>query len=167
MTAKKATTGDRLIKSANDALAYVRGEEVPGVRVRVADDVDTKRIRAKLALGQEEFCKKFGLELSALREWEQGRRAPRGTARVLIRLIDTKPEVVAAVVTGRSAGPRAETRKPVTAKVKTPATKGYASAFAKAAAKKVGKKSVKVIKVAVRPTKGKMAAKSASRRKHA
>jgi putative transcriptional regulator len=56
--------------------------------------VDVAAIRAKSGLSQERFAEVFGISLSTLRNWEQGRRAPEGPARVLLRVIDHEPEAV-------------------------------------------------------------------------
>lgn len=63
-------------------------------RVVIMEPVDVKAIRAKLGMGQEEFARTFGLNVAALRDWEQQRRAPRGPARTLLRIIEHEPEAV-------------------------------------------------------------------------
>ncbi|MBI2378560.1 MAG: transcriptional regulator [Deltaproteobacteria bacterium] len=85
--------GNRLLRSANQALAYAKGE-TEGFRVHVPDDVDVKAIRAKLKLTQKAFAERFGFELGTLRHWEQRRRQPEGPARILLRVIEREPEAV-------------------------------------------------------------------------
>ena len=58
------------------------------------EPVDVKAIRAKLGMSQEEFANAFGLNLAALRDWEQQRRMPRGPARTLLKIIDREPIAV-------------------------------------------------------------------------
>ena len=54
--------------------------------------LDVKAIRAKLKMTQAQFAAAFDLNLAALRDWEQRRRASRGPARTLLRIIDREPE---------------------------------------------------------------------------
>jgi len=59
--------------------------------VVVMEPVDVKAIRHKTGMSQEEFARTFSLNISALRDWEQQRRMPRGPARALLRIIDREP----------------------------------------------------------------------------
>jgi putative transcriptional regulator len=60
-----------------------------------------KAVRARLALSQTEFARRFGLSVGTVRDWEHGRRMPEGAARVLLRVIEREPDAVArAVATG-------------------------------------------------------------------
>lgn len=63
-------------------------------RAMATAPVDVAAIRAKSGLSQERFAAVFGISLSTLRNWEQGRRAPEGPARVLLQVIDHEPEAV-------------------------------------------------------------------------
>jgi putative transcriptional regulator len=45
-------------------------------------------------LSQTAFARRFGFTASAVREWEQGRRQPEASARVLLLVIARRPEVV-------------------------------------------------------------------------
>ena len=56
------------------------------------EPIDVKAIRGKLGLSQPEFARAFSLNLASLRDWEQQRRAPRGPALALLRIIDREPE---------------------------------------------------------------------------
>ncbi|QJE74876.1 helix-turn-helix domain-containing protein [Aerophototrophica crusticola] len=55
---------------------------------------DPRSLRRKLGMTQEEFASTFGLNLYTLRDWEQGRAQPEGTARTLLRVIEHAPETV-------------------------------------------------------------------------
>jgi putative transcriptional regulator len=85
--------GDELIQSAKEALVIARGEEKPAF-VYVPEKVDVAAIRKRKRMSQERFAKTYGLAASAVRDWEQKRRAPDRTARVLLTVIDKKPEAV-------------------------------------------------------------------------
>jgi putative transcriptional regulator len=67
------------------------------------EPTEVKAIRLKFGMSQEEFAKTFGLNLAALRDWEQQRRMPRGPARTLLQIIEREP---AAVRRALRAGPR-------------------------------------------------------------
>ena len=86
--------GNRLIKSAKQALAYARGEENEGFVVHVPADVDVRAIRKKLGCSQAQFSRRFGFSIDALQDWEQHRRTPDRTARLLLTVIDREPEAV-------------------------------------------------------------------------
>jgi putative transcriptional regulator len=87
--------GDRILKSVREAQAYARGEVVDGFVLH--EFVDVKALRARLGLAQPEFAARFGLSVSTLRDWEQGRAVPDGPAQVLLRVIEAAPELVAQV----------------------------------------------------------------------
>jgi putative transcriptional regulator len=59
--------------------------------VEPADEVDVRGTRALTGLSQARFAELLGLELSTLRNWEQGRRTPTGPARALLRAIQNDP----------------------------------------------------------------------------
>ncbi len=58
--------------------------------------VDVKAIRAALGLSQAQFARRFGLDIDALQNWEQGRTQPDRPAQVLLRTIAAAPREVAA-----------------------------------------------------------------------
>jgi transcriptional regulator with XRE-family HTH domain len=45
-------------------------------------------------MSQEEFARRFCINIGTLRNWEQGVRSPEGPARILLMVIDTEPEAV-------------------------------------------------------------------------
>jgi putative transcriptional regulator len=56
--------------------------------------VDVKAIRTRLGLSQEDFARRFGFSVAAVRDWEQHRRQPEQAARVLLLIIDHNPDIV-------------------------------------------------------------------------
>jgi DNA-binding transcriptional regulator YiaG len=58
-------------------------------------DVDVKAVRARLGLTQEQFALRFGLEIDALQNWEQGRCQPDKASASYLRAIAAKPREVA------------------------------------------------------------------------
>lgn len=55
---------------------------------------NTKEIRTKLRLTQEQFAANFHLPIATVRDWEQGRREPDTAARNFLRVIACNPRAV-------------------------------------------------------------------------
>jgi putative transcriptional regulator len=90
--------GEDLIEAMEQALAHARGEEAPGTvvhHVAVLNAGDVRAIRKRTGLSRPKFAERFGLDVRALQDWEQGRRVPDRAARVLLLTIDRHPEAVA------------------------------------------------------------------------
>lgn len=51
-----------------------------------------KRVRAATHLTQADFAARLGVPVETVRNWEQGKREPRGPARALLKLIEHAPE---------------------------------------------------------------------------
>jgi putative transcriptional regulator len=60
-----------------------------------ATQVDVKALRARLGLTQEQFALRFGLDIDAVQNWEQGRCQPDRPALAYLRAIAAAPETVA------------------------------------------------------------------------
>lgn len=86
--------GKRLIKSAKQARDYARGEARKGFVVHVPDEVDVRALRKRLGYSQAQFSRRFGFAIDALQDWEQHRRTPDRTARILLKVIDREPNAV-------------------------------------------------------------------------
>lgn len=93
---KSKTEGQQIIESLNDALRYMKGETVPGIRVTTVQTpiLDVKNIRQRLKLSQTQFASKFGFSVQLVRNWEQGINRPAGAARVLLAVIARHPDAV-------------------------------------------------------------------------
>lgn len=61
---------------------------------QIPDTVDVRAVRDRLGLSQLEFAAKFGLDLDAVQNWEQGRTRPDRNARILLRVIAVAPDAV-------------------------------------------------------------------------
>ena len=72
-------------KSKSDLGPYFRSK---GQKVR---PMDVAAIRAGAGLSQGAFAKACGISVHTLRNWEQGRRSPRGPARALLLAIARDP----------------------------------------------------------------------------
>lgn len=78
-TPHPATDGHPATHAPSDA-AYARG------------------VRARTKLTQAEFAARIGVPVETVRNWEQGKRSPRGPARALLKVIDKAPDVAFAVL---------------------------------------------------------------------
>lgn len=96
MTRKRTPLGREVERALGEVLAHVRGEiDLP---CRLIDDPSAERIRElrkRMKLSRRQFADRFGLDLRALQDWEQGRRVPDRSARVLLTVIDRDPDAVA------------------------------------------------------------------------
>lgn len=99
---KSSALGRRLVAGLNDALAHARGElELPSYTVAVPEKVDVAGLRHRLGLSQAAFARAFGLDVTALHAWEQGRRRPDRAARVLLAVIAKEPQAVMRALAGK------------------------------------------------------------------
>lgn len=76
-----------------EAISHAKGKKTRA-RVHRPEPIDVKAIREKTGMSQQRFCATFGISLGTLRHWEQGLRAPRGAARVLLKVVASNPKVV-------------------------------------------------------------------------
>jgi putative transcriptional regulator len=86
-----------LVESVREAGAIMRGEQRPS-RTFVVPEPDVKSIREQYKLSQRQFASLLGISIKTLQNWEQGRRTPRGPARVLLQVAAKHPEAVWDVV---------------------------------------------------------------------
>lgn len=87
--------GEELVQSAKEALAIAKGEADPSTyRVREPKEIDVRELRQRLGMTQTAFADRFGFAVSAVRDWEYGRRRPDRSARVLLMVIEQNPEAV-------------------------------------------------------------------------
>jgi putative transcriptional regulator len=60
-----------------------------------------RELRHRAKLTQAEFAAKLGVPLETIRNWEQGKRMPRGPARALLAVIAREPDMVFAALAPR------------------------------------------------------------------
>jgi putative transcriptional regulator len=99
----------RLRLKADGRIVEIRdGEEfpiAPASRDPAAANVRALRLRNRLT--QEQFAAKLGVPLDTIRNWEQGKRTPRGPARALLTLIARAPELAYAALASNGTKARA------------------------------------------------------------
>ena len=86
---------ERAIAGASDGANPQSGSRTGG---QGRDAVYAKGIRARAKLTQAEFAARIGVPIETVRNWEQGKRSPRGPARALLKMIDQAPQVAFAVL---------------------------------------------------------------------
>jgi putative transcriptional regulator len=89
------TAFEKIAAGLNDSIAFARDEaDLETYRVHVPKSVDVRSIRQKMRLTQEQFAKRFGFSRGAVRDWEQNRRTPEASARILLTVIEREPDAV-------------------------------------------------------------------------
>lgn len=95
---EQPTDFDLVLDGLKQAVAIHQGRADPAsYRVhhpRSPEAVDVKAIRARLGLSQASFAQRFGFATRTVQDWEQRRRRPEASARVLLTIIDREPEAV-------------------------------------------------------------------------
>lgn len=84
----------RIMGGLKTALAYAEGSPPEGTRVHVPETLDVAAIRDRTGLAQPAFAATIGVSLGTLRNWEQKRRNPEGPARVLLAMVEKRPQIV-------------------------------------------------------------------------
>jgi len=86
-----------LMKSVKEMDDILRGERPPS-RVFHVEPAAIKELRETTGLSQLKFALLLDVDVGTLRNWEQGRRAPTGAARALLRAIKKDPQHVLAAL---------------------------------------------------------------------
>lgn len=68
-----------------------------------ADDASyARQVRGRTGLTQAAFAARIGVPVETVRNWEQGKRSPRGPARALLKVIEQAPETAFAVLAAKA-----------------------------------------------------------------
>jgi putative transcriptional regulator len=70
----------------------------PEMEAGQATPPGVRDLRRRAQLTQIEFASRLGVPVETIRNWEQGKRAPRGPARALLAVIAHSPETVFAAL---------------------------------------------------------------------
>jgi putative transcriptional regulator len=68
---------------------------------RFLDAAYARNVRGQTGLTQIAFAAQIGVPVETVRNWEQGKRSPRGPARALLKVIERAPEAAFAVLGGK------------------------------------------------------------------
>ena len=103
MTTRRTDMGLELEAALGEVLAHVQGKTT--LPQRIVDDPAAQHIlalRKRMKLSRQRFADRFGLDVRAVQDWEQGRRVPNRAARVLLTVIERNPEAVAGALEERA-----------------------------------------------------------------
>ncbi len=93
----KRNIGQEIIQGLEEIKAWTRGElKLKTYTVEMPKAADVHTIRKELGLSQPEFAGLMGVSLGTLRNWEQERREPHGSARALLLVASKQPAAVRA-----------------------------------------------------------------------
>ena len=67
------------------------GVKIPDVEINAKD---IQQIRKKVKLSQSVFAKVLNVSSSSVRQWEQGKRTPSGSTKVLLELLKENPNIL-------------------------------------------------------------------------
>ena len=67
------------------------GVKIPDVEINATD---VKKIREKIKMSQGVFAKLLNVNSSSVKQWEQGKRNPSGSTKVLLELLKKDPEIL-------------------------------------------------------------------------
>jgi len=84
---------EELLASVRQGGEILRGKRRPSRRFEIPEP-DVRAVRERHGLSQDQFAALMGISVGTLRNWEQGRRKPRGPARVLLIVAARHPEAV-------------------------------------------------------------------------
>jgi putative transcriptional regulator len=65
---------------------------------RFLDAAYARNVRGQTGLTQTAFAARIGVPVETVRNWEQGKRSPRGPARALLKVIERAPAAAFAVL---------------------------------------------------------------------
>lgn len=80
-----------LMESVEEHVQIAKGETKAS---RIFNVSEVSAIREKLHLTQEKFAVMIGVSVWTLRNWEQGRREPKGPAKSLLMVADRNPKAL-------------------------------------------------------------------------
>ncbi len=67
------------------------GVEIPAIEMSVKE---FQTIRERIKLSQSVFAKVLNVSSSSVRQWEQGKRTPTGSTKVLLELLRKNPNIL-------------------------------------------------------------------------
>jgi putative transcriptional regulator len=82
-----------LLRGVREMRGIRRGELKPARVTRLKAE-SPQVVRARFRLSQREFSSLLGISIDTLQNWEQGRRAPTGAAKILLRIAALHPKIV-------------------------------------------------------------------------
>jgi putative transcriptional regulator len=89
---------ERPIATDPKSIASAAHRGARDAEARVEDAAYARTVRGRTGLTQAAFADRIGVPVETVRNWEQGKRSPRGPARALLKVLDQAPEAAFAVL---------------------------------------------------------------------
>jgi putative transcriptional regulator len=89
---------DGRIVELRDGREFPLAPATPFAPVETSPCPEVRDLRRRARLTQQEFAARLGVPVETIRNWEQGKRMPRGPARALLAVIAHAPETVFAAL---------------------------------------------------------------------
>ncbi|MDO9058266.1 MAG: helix-turn-helix domain-containing protein [Bradyrhizobium sp.] len=89
---------DGRIVELRDGQEFPLAPAAPAASAAIAAPPAVRDLRRRARLTQLEFAARLGVPVETIRNWEQGKRMPRGPARALLAVIAHAPETVFAAL---------------------------------------------------------------------
>ena len=90
------TTVEDMIKAGLDSSFTQKDLNTLGVKIPevTLSSTQIKKIREKRRLSQTVFAQLLNVSPSSVRQWEQGKRIPSGSTKVLLELLNRSPHIL-------------------------------------------------------------------------
>ena len=93
---------ERALSTDPWAIATAAHQAARAADARREDASYAKSVRGRTGLTQAAFAARIGVPVETVRNWEQGKRSPRGPARALLKVIEQAPDAAFAVLGKRA-----------------------------------------------------------------
>ena len=101
----KRDIGKEIVEGLEEIKAWRRGERrLRTTTLELPTGAAVSTIRKELGLSQQQFARFMGVSVATLRNWEQGRREPRGPARSLLLVASKEPAAVLKAFRDKASG---------------------------------------------------------------
>lgn len=91
---------DDIVKGLEEAIAFEKGKGNARVQKRIVNPIEeftsaqVKEIRKSLKMSQSVFAVVMGVSIKTVEAWEAGTNKPNGSARRLLHVLKTDPEIL-------------------------------------------------------------------------
>jgi putative transcriptional regulator len=84
------------------AIAKAARQAARSSDARHHDAAYARNVRGRTGLTQSAFAARIGVPVETVRNWEQGKRSPRGPARALLKVLEEAPDTAFAALAGKA-----------------------------------------------------------------
>ena len=95
--------GEEILTGLEEIKSWKAGKkQLKTSEVHFPKAVDVVAIRKQMGLSQDGFAALMGVSVATLRNWEQGRREPQGSARALLQVAKVQPDALTKAITAQA-----------------------------------------------------------------